>query len=103
MNREKESLIEFFLNPQNYPEKVDSIKHIETHISHVFIAGNYVYKIKKPVNFGFLDFTTLPKRRFYCYREVELNSRLSKDLYKGIFPLFSSKEGLSLKKRKIQK
>lgn len=104
MNREeKESLIEFFLNPQNYPEKVDSIKHIETHISHVFIAGNYVYKIKKPVNFGFLDFTTLQKRRFYCYREVELNSRLSKDLYKGIFPLFSSKDGLSFKKTENSK
>ncbi len=103
MNRENEALIDFFLNPKNYPEKVEGVKHIETHISHVFIAGNYVYKIKKPVNFGFLDFTTLHKRRFYCYKEVQLNSRLSKNLYEGIVPLFSSKEGLSLKKAENSK
>lgn len=99
MNKKADPLIEFFLNPLNYSEKVESIKHIETHISHVFIAGNYVYKIKKPVNFGFLDFTTLKKRRFYCYREVELNSRLSKDLYIGVLPIYSFDKGFSFQRK----
>lgn len=99
MHEKKHPLIDFFLNPESYPEKVESIKHIETHISHVFIAGNHVYKIKKPVNFGFLDFTTLQKRRFYCYREVQLNSRLSKELYKGVLPIYSSNKELSFEKK----
>ncbi len=59
---------------------------IETHISYVLI-NDIVYKIKKPVNFGFLDFTTLEKRKFYCEKEVELNKRFSNDLYIGVVPI----------------
>lgn len=59
---------------------------IETHISYVLI-NDTVYKIKKNVNFGFLDFTTLEKRKYYCEKEVELNKRLSKDLYLGVVPI----------------
>jgi aminoglycoside phosphotransferase family enzyme/predicted kinase len=59
---------------------------IETHISYVLI-NDTVYKIKKNVNFGFLDFTTLEKRKYYCEKEVELNKRLSKDLYFGVVPI----------------
>lgn len=77
------NLIDFLLNPSSYPHQPRSIKHIQTHISHIFIVPPYVYKIKKPVNFGFLDFSTLDKRRYYCEKEVELNSRLC-DAYIGV-------------------
>ena len=63
-------------------EKI-SEKAIETHISRVFLAGKYAYKIKKAVNFGFLDFSTLAKRKFYCQQEVRLNRRLSPILYQN--------------------
>ncbi len=81
-------LIEFLLRPESYPEKPPSVVHLETHISHVFLAGPVVYKIKKPVDFGFLDFTTLAKRRFFCKEEVLLNSRLAGDTYLGVVPIY---------------
>ncbi len=90
---DKDALIDFMINPESYPNRPEHVKHLETHISHVFIADDKVYKIKKPVNFGFLDFTTLAKRRFYCKREVELNSRLTKGLYLGVVPIYLTKEG----------
>lgn len=55
-------LIEFLMKSENYPEKPPFITHVETHISHVFLGDRVVYKIKKPVDFGFLDFTTLEKK-----------------------------------------
>ncbi len=58
---------------------------IQTHISYVLVAGQHVYKFKKPVNFGFLDFTTLEQRGYFCRREVELNRRLCPDIYLGVF------------------
>ena len=74
-------------NPSAYPETTDNIKFVQTHISNVFIGDEFVYKIKKPVNFGFLDFSTLEKRKYYCNKEVELNSRFSKDVYLGVYPV----------------
>ena len=79
-------LIEFLLNPDNYPEKPHVVDHYETHISHVFVGDSIAYKVKKPVDFGFLDFTTLEKRRLFCREEVRLNSRLAKDYYLGVSP-----------------
>jgi uncharacterized protein len=70
-----------------YPEESISVKLVQTHISTVFISDNFVYKIKKPVNFGFLDFSTLEKRKYYCKKEVELNNRFSKDVYLGVYPV----------------
>ena len=67
--------------PEFYPHPVSSIEQRETHISQVFLTGDYVYKIKKPVNLDFLDFTTLKKRRYYCRQEVILNKRLSHNVY----------------------
>lgn len=78
------TLINFLENPDSYDHNPGRVEHIQTHISHVFIAGSYVYKIKKPVNFEFLDFSTLEKRKFYCEREVELNRRLCEDIYLGV-------------------
>ena len=74
-------LVEALLDPGAYPEPVGAIKLAETHISYLFLIGDYVYKIKKPVNFGFLDFTTLEKRCYYCEQELELNRRMSPEVY----------------------
>jgi uncharacterized protein len=91
----EQGLIDFLLNPRNYPERPLAISHLETHISHVFVGDNYVYKVKKPVNFGFLDFSTLRKRHFFCGKEVTLNSRLAKDIYLGVQPIYKSNLGFS--------
>jgi aminoglycoside phosphotransferase family enzyme len=74
-------LVQALLTPQAYPEEPGKIELIQTHISFVFLTQNYVYKIKKAVNFGFLDFSTLEKRRHYCQKELELNRRLCPQIY----------------------
>ena len=74
-------------DPAIYPHPVDRVELIETHISWVFLAGERVYKVKKPVDLGFLDFTTLERRRFFCEEEVRLNRRLSHDVYLGVIEL----------------
>jgi aminoglycoside phosphotransferase family enzyme/predicted kinase len=87
MKKEKEEkstpLIEFLLNPSSYHHNPRHVRYLQTHASHVFIVPPYVYKIKKPVNFGFLDFSTLDKRKYYCEKEVELNRRIC-DAYIGV-------------------
>ncbi len=87
-----DSLWEFLENRKVYPHQPESVKHIQTHISHVFMAPPFVYKIKKAVDFGFLDYSTLDKRKHFCEREVELNRRLCSDIYLGVIPIFK-KEG----------
>lgn len=77
---------------ESFPFKTSQLKVIQTHISYVFITDEIVYKIKKPVNFGFLDFTTLEKRKFFCEKEVELNKRLSPEIYLGVVPV-TEKDG----------
>lgn len=81
------SIIDNFLNPKFLPDKTETVSVIQTHISIVFLADEFVYKIKKPVNFGFLDFSTLKKRRYYCHQEIILNRRLSKDIYIDVLPI----------------
>ncbi len=73
--------INSMLHPEVYDHPVKSIKLIETHISWVVLTGRFAYKIKKPVNFGFLDFSTLEKRRRYCEQELHLNRRLADAIY----------------------
>lgn len=75
------------LKPGAYPHPTGRIEFIQTHISYVFLTDEYAYKIKKPVNFGFLDYSTLAKRRYYCKREVELNSPLAENTYYGVVPI----------------
>jgi aminoglycoside phosphotransferase family enzyme/predicted kinase len=79
-----EDLLAFLAQPESYPHQPDQVKHIQTHISHVFIASPFVYKLKKPVDFGFLDYSTLEKRHTFCQREVVLNRRLCKGIYLGV-------------------
>lgn len=75
------ALIGKLRNTALYSPPPDSVELLETHISWVLLAGNYAYKIKKPVDFGFLDFSTLERRRFFCFEELRLNRRLAPDLY----------------------
>ncbi len=70
-------IIESMSQTDFYPHCPEKVELVQTHISYVFIAGDFVYKVKKPVNFGFLDFTTLEKRKFFCEEELRLNKRLA--------------------------
>ena len=69
------------LNTDVYDHSVKKLELIETHISWVILTGEFAYKIKKPVNFGFLDFSTLDKRRGFCEQEIRLNRRLASGIY----------------------
>jgi uncharacterized protein len=82
-----EDLLTALALPSAYPYAVDVIEVRQTHISLVFLAGDYVYKIKKPVQLGFLDFSTLEKRKHFCEEEVRLNRRLAPDVYLGVVPV----------------
>jgi len=73
--------------PGFYPHPVERVDFIQTHISSVFLTGGLVYKLKKPVNFGFLDFTSLEKRRRYCQEELRLNRRLAPSVYLRVEPI----------------
>jgi len=84
---EQSKLIDDLMQPSAYPETPEKVILAQTHISTVFIGDEFVYKIKKPVNFEFLDFSTLEKRNFFCKKEVELNSRFSQDVYLGVYPV----------------
>ncbi|MBO8085748.1 MAG: AAA family ATPase [Marichromatium sp.] len=74
-------LIAALQRPEAYPHPVDRIEHIETHISHVLLAGDFAYKLKKPLDLGFLDCSTLALRRHCCEEEIRLNSRLAPTIY----------------------
>ncbi len=78
--------------PEPYAHPVEAITLFETHISWVLLTGEFAYKIKKPVNFGFLDFSTLEKRRFYCEEELRLNRRLAPQLYLDVVPICGTPE-----------
>ena len=80
-------LLTFLNDPASYPHRPRKVTMVQTHSSWVFLVSPFVYKIKKPVNFGFLDFSTLAKRKHFCLREVELNRRLSPDVYLGVVPI----------------
>ncbi len=79
---------------ESYPESVDSISLIQTHISWVFLTGKYCYKVKKPVDFEFLNFSTLEKRKFYCGEELRVNRRLCPDIYVDVVPITAASDGL---------
>jgi aminoglycoside phosphotransferase family enzyme len=87
----QEQVVEALLKPAAYDEEVDHVEMIQTHVSFVFLAKNFAYKVKKAVDLGFLDFTTLEKRRFYCQEEIDLNLRLCKGMYLEVVPINKSK------------
>lgn len=96
MSKQEKTLFTFLENPESYPHKPEEVVHLQTHISHVFMASPFVYKIKKPVDFGFLDYSTLEKREHYCQREVALNRRLCSDIYLGVTPIVQRNENYRL-------
>ena len=85
-------LIESLLNPACYPHPVAAVKKLETHISWLLLAGDFVYKIKKPVDFGFLDFSELASRQFFCHEELRLNRRLAPGFYLDVVSIGGSPE-----------
>jgi aminoglycoside phosphotransferase family enzyme len=84
------------LRADAYQHPVDSPRLLETHISWVLLTGRYAYKIKKPLDFGFLDFSTLEKRNHFCNEELRLNRRFAPDLYLDLVPVCRDGERLSL-------
>jgi uncharacterized protein len=81
-------LIEQMLQPGFYSHPVkEPIKLIQTHVSYVFLTGDYVYKVKKPMNFGFLDYSSLEKRQHFCNEELRLNQRGAAELYLEVLPI----------------
>jgi aminoglycoside phosphotransferase family enzyme len=84
---DQKQIVEALMKPEAYDEDPGSIELLQTHISFVFLTRRFVYKVKKAVNFGFLDFTTLEKRRFFCEKELKLNRRLCGDMYLEVVPI----------------
>jgi aminoglycoside phosphotransferase family enzyme/predicted kinase len=89
-------LIRAALLPDFFPHRPDTVELKQTHISYVLLAGEYVFKIKKPLRFPFLDYSTLEKRRHFCEEEIRLNSRLAPTVYLGVLAIVQDGEHFSL-------
>jgi aminoglycoside phosphotransferase family enzyme/predicted kinase len=89
-------LIDALRRPEAYPHPVGPIDVRQTHISVVFLAGPYAYKVKKPVSLGFLDFSTLAKRRHFCQEEVRVNRRLAPSVYEDVVPITRDPSGIRI-------
>ena len=88
--------VKFLTRGDAYCPRVPKVTCHETHMSQVFLAGDRVYKLKKPVRFPYLDFSTLAKREKACLAEVKLNRRLASDVYRGVTPLVLSEQGIAI-------
>jgi len=84
------SFVERLLEPERYPHPAQPVELLETHISWVLLAGDYAYKIKKPVNLGFVDFSTAQARHHYCEEELRLNRRTAPGIYLAVVPITGS-------------
>ena len=80
-------IVKALLKPKAYPEPTGQVALKQTQMSFVFLTDGFVYKVKKPVDLGYLDYSTLKKRHYYCQREIKLNRRLCPDVYLGVVPL----------------
>ena len=90
-------LIQQMLQPGFYPHRVtEPVQLIQTHISFVLLTGDYTYKIKKPVNFGFLDYSTLAKRKHFCTQELLMNQRTAPEIYLEVLPIFQTGDSFQL-------
>jgi len=94
LQRTHPELIRELLEPAAYPHDVRDIQLIETHISWVILTGDFAYKVKKPVNLGFLDFSTLEARQRYCEEELRVNRRTAAEFYLGVVPIGIGPEGV---------
>jgi aminoglycoside phosphotransferase family enzyme len=89
-------LLDHLKNPKFFGSDVKSVQLIQTHISYVALTGSFAYKVKKPVNFGFLDFSTLDKRKYFCEEELRLNKRLCPNMYLDVLPITQKGNTLEL-------
>jgi hypothetical protein len=89
-------LIEALLDPAAYPEPTAAVSLIQTHISWVFLTDRFAYKVKKPVNLGFLDFSTLRRRHYYLKQELTLNRRLCPEIYLAVLPICAHGAGVKV-------
>src|SRR5438046_4298565 len=94
-DRQSQELVSFLEVPASYPHGPREVRSIQTHISWVFVTTPFVFKVKKPVNLVFLNFSTLEKRHHFCQRELELNRRLCPEIYLGVVPLYKNASGFS--------
>jgi len=86
------ALIQGLMKPDIYQHDTQAIRLVETHCAWVILTGAYAYKLKKPVNFGFLDFSTLEKRKFYCEEELRLNQRFAAAIYLDVVAITGTAE-----------
>ncbi len=86
------ALVEALQQPEAFDHPVARFEVLQTHISWVLLTGSFAYKLKKPVDLGFVDFSTLEKRRFFCDEELRLNRRLAAELYVGVVAIVGSLE-----------
>lgn len=91
-----EAKVDFLSRPDTYSPRPPDVGRRETHMSWVFLAGDQVFKLKKPVRFPYLDFSTLTKREAACRAELQLNRRLADDIYLGVVPLTKRGDQLSI-------
>jgi hypothetical protein len=92
-----DALVQQMSYPDFYPHLTDdSIQQLQTHISYIFLTGEYAYKLKKPVNLGFLDFSTLEKRQYYCQQELALNQPIAPDIYLDVLPITQQENTLEI-------
>ena len=96
MDPHERRIVQFLSIPRAYPHPVGTVARRETHVSHVFLAGQFAYKLKKPVKFPFLDASTLVRRKRFCRLELSLNRRLAPDVYLGTVPVVETSAGLRL-------
>ena len=92
-----EQIIERLRDPDCYPGRPGDVEIYQTHLSVVCLAGDFAYKLKKPIKLPFVDFSTLALREHYCYEEIRLNRRLCPDLYLNVVPLLPGKKGVTFR------
>jgi aminoglycoside phosphotransferase family enzyme/predicted kinase len=90
--QQHQTLAHALVDPANWPAGVQDLHLMQTHISSVVLAGRDAYKLKKPLDLGFLDYSTLDKRRHFCDEEIRLNGRLAPDIYLDVVPVTGSPE-----------
>src|SRR3989338_10721382 len=94
--KHEQRIVKFLSRPDSYPHPAGRIARRETHVSHVFLAGRFAYKLKKPVKFPFLDATALADRKRFCRLELSLNRRLAPATYLGMVPVVETAGRLRL-------
>jgi uncharacterized protein len=94
--RQTQGVVTAMNRPDFYPHPVQGLSHLQTHISHIFLTGSFAYKLKKPVDLGFLDFRTLAQRRHFCLEELKLNRRLAPEVYLEVLAVVDTPPGPAL-------